>query len=85
MTDTQSPFFHDNVHGLKMSIQQALYAGCLNSWSHGNMDVDVLFDAHAKSSSKYFIQFNMEQMTNKRLFDDVYRGKLRRATAVWDW
>lgn len=68
-----------------MFIQQALYAGCLSSWSHGNMDVDVLFYAHAKSSSKYFIQFNMEQMTNKRLFDDVYRGKLRRATAVWDW
>jgi hypothetical protein len=40
--DTNSIFFHDNVHGLKVSLQNALLAGCLNSWSHGNLDVDVV-------------------------------------------
>jgi hypothetical protein len=54
------PITHHHHH--QVSIQNALYSGCLNSWTHGNLDIDVLFDAHANPSSKFYIQFNMEQV-----------------------
>jgi hypothetical protein len=54
------PITHYHHH--QVSIQNALYSGCLNSWTHGNLDIDVLFDAHANPSSKFYIQFNMEQV-----------------------
>ena len=82
--EENSIFFGNNVKGLKNSIYRAMEKGCLRSWAHGEVDIEILFTAALPAQQKFFIQFQMEQQSTAH-FSDFYNKKLSTAVQVWDF
>lgn len=80
-----SIYFQHQARGLNASINRAISEGCMNNWEHGDMDIEIIFESELSNSSQYYIQFNMEQLTNKDRFHSRYNSKMKNAVQLWDW
>lgn len=77
-------FFGTNIRGLKASLRDALHRGCLGDWSHGNIDIPIIFTATRDPRSRVYIQVQLEQLETRH-FSRQYYKKLINAAQVWEF
>eukprot|EP01041_Mallomonas_annulata_P003676 gene3676-7317_t len=82
-TEMNSKFFTHNIHGLNYSIHKAIHNGCMRNWKHKPMRIHIIFETQIASTTRYFIQMNMEQVRTSH-FNNEYFQKLNKSTQVWD-
>lgn len=83
--DLRSIYFQHQARGLNSSIHRAISEGCMNNWEHGDIEMEIIFESSLSNSTEYYIQFNMEQLTNRDRFNQHYMTKIRNAVQLWDW
>ncbi|KAK3284192.1 hypothetical protein CYMTET_8149 [Cymbomonas tetramitiformis] len=77
-------YFGHNVLGLNISIQESINQGCLDGWSKGNMQIEIIFEAKLQPKMKRWIQFQMEQLASG-WFTRSYIYKLTKASQLWSF